>query len=83
MYHIHYTGNGDSWCIVDESLAVKFVGSKDQAEDWLDFQENARRSPSVGSLLSLRPLIDASTQAILRSLTAIRGCFGRRSAAHQ
>jgi hypothetical protein len=83
MYHIHYTGNGDSWCIVDQSLTVAFVGTKDQAEDWLDFQENARRRPSVGSLPSLRPLIDASMHTILWFFTTIRGWLGRRSVAHR
>jgi hypothetical protein len=83
MYHIHYAGHGDSWCIVDESLAVRFVGSKDQAEDWLDFQENARSRPSVASLPSLGPLIDAATHGILRFFTAIRGRFGSGPVAHR
>jgi hypothetical protein len=83
MYHIHYAGHGDSWCIVDESLAVRFVGSKDQAEDWLDFQENARRRPSAALLPSLGPLIDASTHGILRFFAAIRGWLGSGPVAHR
>jgi hypothetical protein len=79
MYHIHYTGNGDSWCIIDESLTVAFVGTKDQTEDWLDLQENVRRRPSVASF---RPLIDGSIHRIVRFFTAIRGWLRSRSVAH-
>jgi hypothetical protein len=80
MYHIHYTGTGGSWCIMDETLTVSFVGTKDEVEDWLDFQENARRRPSV---VSLRPLIEGSTQWISRFFAAIGGLLGRRSVAHR
>jgi hypothetical protein len=80
MYHINYTGNGDSWCIVDESLSVAFVGTKDQAEDWLDLQENVRFRPSVPSLSSI---IDRSAHTVLQFFTAVKEWLGRRSVAHR
>jgi hypothetical protein len=33
----------DQWMIVDDRDQTVFVGTKRQAEDWLDYQENAQR----------------------------------------
>jgi hypothetical protein len=42
MYFLKYV-NGTQWHIVDSGQQTVFIGTKQQAEDWLDFQENARR----------------------------------------
>ena len=45
MFGIEPT-DGDAWTIVDEDQQVVFVGSLRACEDWLDYQDNAHRSPS-------------------------------------
>jgi hypothetical protein len=42
MYRVQSI-TGERWEIVDSNDRTVFVGTKSQAEDWLDFQENARR----------------------------------------
>jgi hypothetical protein len=38
---------GNRWRIVDGSNRLVFVGDRAQAEDWLDWQENAEPHPSA------------------------------------
>ncbi len=49
MYSIQSI-NGNRWQIVDGANRLVFVGNKQQAEEWLDWQENAIPGPSALSL---------------------------------
>jgi hypothetical protein len=52
MYRIEYVNDGNRWMIVDVKDRVVFIGTMQQAEDWLDSQENLNRRPSqVGAWL--------------------------------
>jgi hypothetical protein len=46
MYMIH-SSNSNRWRIVDRSNRLVFVGDKQQAEEWLDWQDNAQPHPSA------------------------------------
>jgi hypothetical protein len=59
VYSVKYI-NGTQWHIVDRNQETVFIGTKQQAEDWLDFKENAQRQ-SATSTFSLR----RAAQAIL------------------
>ena len=62
MFQVEFF-HDDLWTVIDEDGEVAFVGTKREAEDWLDFQDNARRrrAPPGGwlrnSLKSLRRLL--------------------------
>ncbi len=43
MYRVQSI-TGDRWEIVDSNDRTVFVGTRQQAEDWLDFRENAQRA---------------------------------------
>jgi hypothetical protein len=52
MYRIEYVNDGNRWMIVDVKDRVMFIGTMQQAEDWLDSQENLNRQPTqVGAWL--------------------------------
>ncbi len=46
MYAVKYI-NGSQWHIVDSNQQTVFVGNKQQAEEWLDLQENAQRQAAA------------------------------------
>ena len=63
--------NGTQWHIVDSSRRTVFVGTKQQAEDWLDLQDNLQRQPVRQA---------ARLSEVLRFLLAIiGGVFSRVS----
>ncbi len=67
MYIVRYI-NGTQWHIVDDHQQTVFIGTKQQAEDWLDFQENVQRQPapataSPGRIRSALRLMVRSFQA--------------------
>jgi hypothetical protein len=54
MFGVEYVFD-DQWKIIDENDKVVFVGTIRQAEDWLDFRENAKRQTvSIGVWLRNR-----------------------------
>jgi hypothetical protein len=61
--------SGDQWNIVDSADVTVFVGTKQQAEDWLDFQENARRQAFPASF-SFSRLLHAMSLPLRRLATA-------------
>jgi hypothetical protein len=47
MYRIEYASGGKRWMVIDVKDRVVFIGTMQQAEDWLDSQENLKRQPSI------------------------------------
>jgi hypothetical protein len=45
MYRIEFVSVGKRWMVVDGDDRVAFIGTMQQAEDWLDSQENLNRRP--------------------------------------
>ncbi len=77
MYHVHSTGVDDDWRIVDDKQTLLFVGTKQQSEDWLDFQENAQWQSSIG-VVSLRRAVEGWMRILRRILPAMRSFLGNR-----
>jgi hypothetical protein len=71
MYRIE-CADGDQWKILDESHSLVFVGTKRQAEDWLDHRENIQRQPSprisVGAVIE--PALEVLRRLVGRSPVA-------------
>lgn len=45
MYRIETVSDGNRWMVIDAQDRVVFVGTMQQAEDWLDCDENVNRGP--------------------------------------
>lgn len=60
--------DGDRWRILDAGNRLVFVGTRQQGEDWLDFQENARPRPSAFKA-QLRGLVEAWVRPLGRLVT--------------
>jgi len=45
MYRIEYVSSSNRWMVVDGNDRVVFIGTMQQAEDWLDSRENLNRRP--------------------------------------
>ena len=71
MFHVHFAAGGDAWNVVDEHQGLTFSGTKQQVEDWLDFQENLRRQESAASERSHRHPVDVVLKAVQRYLTTL------------
>ncbi len=69
MYRVLYLQ--DQWLVFDASETVVFAGTKQQAEDWLDHQENIQRSTS--SETSLRRLCHSLSQMIADLVIRLTG----------
>jgi hypothetical protein len=67
MFRVEYV---PEWKIVDENDKVVFVGTMRQAEDWLDFRENAQRQ-TLSTGVWLRNLV-ATGRPLLARLFADR-----------
>ena len=66
----------DQWKVVDENDKVAFIGTMREAEEWLDFQDNAPRAAAPASNW-LRNAVNALHQPLAK-LIAI--CRARRKA---
>jgi hypothetical protein len=70
MYRVQYK-NREQWRIVDGRDQTVFVGTKRQAEDWLDYQENAQPRPSneVDSTINDNKMLPALEYILLKGGT--------------
>jgi hypothetical protein len=72
MYRIENVSGENAWLIVDLKNRVVFTGTMQQAEDWLDSQENVNRRPSKVSAW-FRRLFPARTRPVDRLAGVTRG----------
>jgi hypothetical protein len=73
---------GDQWRIIDEKDQVVFVGTVQQAEDWLDFHENAQRHAAPAGAW-LRNFFDALRRVFENLSSARRSQPGSRPTASE
>jgi hypothetical protein len=62
MYNIQSI-HGNRWRIVDGSNRLVYVGNKQQAEEWLDWQDNAHPGPSALSVW-LRGIVETTARPL-------------------
>jgi hypothetical protein len=70
MYRMEYVNDGNKWMIVDVQDRVVFIGSMQQAEDWLDSQENLNRRPSQAGAW-VRRVFQGWTRPVGRAIGSI------------
>jgi hypothetical protein len=75
MYRVQLTTD-DRWEIVDSKDRLVFVGTKQEAENWLDYQDNALPRAAVRGAR-----VHALFQALRRVICRFSGCC--RSAPRQ
>ncbi|MGE5194849.1 MAG: hypothetical protein ACM3U2_20345, partial [Deltaproteobacteria bacterium] len=72
MYFVKYV-SGTQRHIIDRDQQTVFIGTKQQVEDWLDLQENARRlaAPSPVSFGRIARAVITHCVRILRGFSSL------------